>query len=135
MSAGAQLAFSSLFSLSPAHGMVPPAFKVGFPSSIPHDGNPLPDVLTAWEMLDAVKLTVSAITAPMGREFTLLSPSLGEIWVFRAHGSFSPWGTTLDVSFAELSLYIPYTLHWLQGICLSWLVDKTALFPPSNSTS
>jgi hypothetical protein len=70
------------------------------------------------------------------REFILLSPGLGEMCVFSAHGSFSPWGAMLDVSFAELSLYIPYTSHWLQGICLSWLKDKTVPFPPlSNSTS
>lgn len=140
MSTGAQLDFSSLYSVCPQpmewyhlHSRL--VFLPQFLMMETHSQM----CSQAYFLGDARCCQVDSIShhsSHMGAEFTLLSPSLGEIWVFRAHGSFSPWGATLDVSFAELSLYVPYTLHWLQGICLSWLVDKTALFPPpSNSTS
>ena len=69
-------------------------------------------------------------------DFSLLFLSLGGRWVFSVHASFSPWGAILAVSFVNLFLYIPYPLHWLQGMCLSWIMDKMAPFsPPSNSAS
>lgn len=119
------------------HRMVPSIFRHGFLSST-QSGNPLPDLLTGlfrqFQMLSVD--CINHCSPHIKGDFSLLFLGLGGRWVFSVHASFSPWGAILAVSFVNLFLYIPYPLHWLQGMCLSWLMDKTAPFsPPSNSTS
>lgn len=117
--------------------MVPSTFRRGFLSSI-RSGNPLPDLLTGlFRQFQTIQVdSINHRSSHIKGDFSLLFLSLGGRWVFSVHASFSPWGARSAVSFVKLSLYIPYPLHWLQGMCLSWLTDKTAPFPPpSNSAS